>query len=175
MDIGLPVLARQNDGNAALLQHGRTGIIFSTPTVSLSSFCIIHMQDIYLVAKGSDSCGRFLSQSEQASGCGRTCLITRVWLVCSSLFFFFPFESSFLWSTFFFFCLTGICSWGSVTFAKPHISTAVSWRCKTVRESKTQLAGRKCDIFSNRSWDVGDWWGQLTLCWCVRWVFKPLS
>lgn len=33
MDLGTPVIARRNDGNEALIQHGVTGFLFSSPEV----------------------------------------------------------------------------------------------------------------------------------------------
>ena len=31
MSLGVPVLARNNAGNATIIEHGRTGLLFGTP------------------------------------------------------------------------------------------------------------------------------------------------
>ena len=33
MDLGTPVLARRNNGNEALIEHGVSGFLFSSPEV----------------------------------------------------------------------------------------------------------------------------------------------
>jgi glycosyltransferase involved in cell wall biosynthesis len=40
MQLRVPIIARRNEGNESLVEHGRTGLLFDTPEVSLDSAAV---------------------------------------------------------------------------------------------------------------------------------------